>query len=75
MADAVTDTADAIAAAGGSARAYRADVSDPDSVRAAVDGAAPALAKLHSTPITQTHTDFRKRRDRREFSLQLEYSV
>ena len=45
VADAVTETADAIAAGGGTARAYRADVSDPDSVRAAVDGAAADLGR------------------------------
>ena len=43
--DAVDATAEAIAAAGGTARAYRADVSDPDSVRAAVDGAAKDLGR------------------------------
>ena len=43
--DAVVATAEAIAAAGGTARAYRTDVSDPDSVRAAVDGAATDLGR------------------------------
>ena len=43
--DAVTATAQAVAEAGGTARAYRADVSDPDSVRAAVDGAAKDLGR------------------------------
>jgi NAD(P)-dependent dehydrogenase (short-subunit alcohol dehydrogenase family) len=43
--DAVTETADAIVAAGGTAKAYRADVSDPDSVRAAVDGGASDLGR------------------------------
>jgi NAD(P)-dependent dehydrogenase (short-subunit alcohol dehydrogenase family) len=45
VADAVTETAEGIAGSGGSARAYRADVSDPDSVRAAVDGAAKDLGR------------------------------
>jgi NAD(P)-dependent dehydrogenase (short-subunit alcohol dehydrogenase family) len=43
--DAVTETADAIAAAGGTARAYQTDVSDPDSVRAAVEGGASDLGR------------------------------
>ena len=43
--DAVIDTANAVAAAGGTARAYRADVSDPESVRAAVVGAASDLGR------------------------------
>jgi NAD(P)-dependent dehydrogenase (short-subunit alcohol dehydrogenase family) len=45
VADAVTETVDAIAAAGGTARAYRTDVSDPDSVRAAVEGGAGDLGR------------------------------
>ena len=44
-ADAVAETADAIAAAGGTAKAYRTDVSDPDSVRGGVDGAASDLGR------------------------------
>jgi NAD(P)-dependent dehydrogenase (short-subunit alcohol dehydrogenase family) len=44
-ADAVKETADAIVAAGQTARAYRADVSDPESVRAAVEGAATELGR------------------------------
>jgi NAD(P)-dependent dehydrogenase (short-subunit alcohol dehydrogenase family) len=44
-ADAVKETADAIAAGGQNARAYRADVSDPESVRAAVEGAASELGR------------------------------
>jgi NAD(P)-dependent dehydrogenase (short-subunit alcohol dehydrogenase family) len=44
-ADAVVDTAEAIAAAGGTAKAYRTDVSDPDSVRSGVDGAASDLGR------------------------------
>lgn len=43
--DAVVATAEAIAATGGTARAYRTDVSDPDSVRTAVDGAANDLGR------------------------------
>jgi NAD(P)-dependent dehydrogenase (short-subunit alcohol dehydrogenase family) len=43
--EAVAATAEAIAAGGATARAYRADVSDPDSVRAAVDGAANDLGR------------------------------
>jgi NAD(P)-dependent dehydrogenase (short-subunit alcohol dehydrogenase family) len=43
--EAVTETAEAIVAAGGSARAYRADVSDPQSVRAAVEAAASDLGR------------------------------
>ncbi|MDQ1534615.1 MAG: 3-oxoacyl-[acyl-carrier protein] reductase, partial [Actinomycetota bacterium] len=43
--DAVVATAEAITAAGGTARAYRTDVSDPDSVRTAVDGAANDLGR------------------------------
>jgi NAD(P)-dependent dehydrogenase (short-subunit alcohol dehydrogenase family) len=43
--DAVTETADAIEIDGGIARAYRADVSDPVSVRTAVDGAASDLGR------------------------------
>jgi NAD(P)-dependent dehydrogenase (short-subunit alcohol dehydrogenase family) len=44
-ADAVAESAAAIGAAGGTAKAYRADVSDPDSVRAAVEGAATDLGR------------------------------
>jgi len=44
-ADAVTETVDGIEAAGGTSRAYRADVSDPLSVRTAVDGAASDLGR------------------------------
>ncbi|MDQ1468025.1 MAG: meso-butanediol dehydrogenase / (S,S)-butanediol dehydrogenase / diacetyl reductase [Actinomycetota bacterium] len=44
-ADAVDETAAAITAAGGSARAYRTDVSDPDSVRQAVASAASELGR------------------------------
>jgi NAD(P)-dependent dehydrogenase (short-subunit alcohol dehydrogenase family) len=43
--DAVTETADAIVADGGTAIAYRADVSDPDSVRAAVEAGAADLGR------------------------------
>jgi NAD(P)-dependent dehydrogenase (short-subunit alcohol dehydrogenase family) len=43
--DAVVATTNAITAAGGTARAYRTDVSDPDSVRTAVDGAANDLGR------------------------------
>jgi len=43
--DNVKDTAATIAKDGGNAQAFRADVSDPDSVRAAVDGAASALGR------------------------------
>jgi NAD(P)-dependent dehydrogenase (short-subunit alcohol dehydrogenase family) len=43
--DAVNETAAAIEKSGGSARAYRADVSDPQSVRDAVDGAAADLGR------------------------------
>jgi NAD(P)-dependent dehydrogenase (short-subunit alcohol dehydrogenase family) len=43
--DAVNETAAAIEKAGGSARAYRADVSDPVSVRDAVDGGATDLGR------------------------------
>jgi NAD(P)-dependent dehydrogenase (short-subunit alcohol dehydrogenase family) len=43
--DAVVATTEAINAAGGTARAYRTDVSDPDSVRTAVDGAAHDLGR------------------------------
>jgi NAD(P)-dependent dehydrogenase (short-subunit alcohol dehydrogenase family) len=44
-ADAVNDTADAIEKGGATGRAYRADVSDPESVRAAVDSAARDLGR------------------------------
>lgn len=44
-ADAVQETADAIVKGGQTARAYRTDVSDPVSVRAAVDGAASDLGR------------------------------
>jgi NAD(P)-dependent dehydrogenase (short-subunit alcohol dehydrogenase family) len=44
--DAVEKTAAGIAKTGGTARAYRADVSDPVSVRAAVTGAATDLGRL-----------------------------
>jgi NAD(P)-dependent dehydrogenase (short-subunit alcohol dehydrogenase family) len=44
-ADAVEKTAAGIAEAGGTARAYTADVSDPASVRAAVNGAAADLGR------------------------------
>jgi NAD(P)-dependent dehydrogenase (short-subunit alcohol dehydrogenase family) len=44
-ADAVTDTAATIEKDGQSARAYRADVSDPESVRAAVEAAAADLGR------------------------------
>ena len=44
-AEAVNETADAIEKGGQTARAYRADVSDPESVRAAVDGAARDLGR------------------------------
>jgi NAD(P)-dependent dehydrogenase (short-subunit alcohol dehydrogenase family) len=43
--DAVADTAAAIEIDGHTARPYRTDVSDPDSVRAAVDGAAGDLGR------------------------------
>jgi NAD(P)-dependent dehydrogenase (short-subunit alcohol dehydrogenase family) len=45
VADAVTETVDGIETAGGTARAYRADVSDPLTVRTAVDGAASDLGR------------------------------
>src|SRR5258706_84380 len=44
-ADAVDETAAAITAEGGRARAYRTDVSDPDSVRQAVESAASELGR------------------------------
>jgi NAD(P)-dependent dehydrogenase (short-subunit alcohol dehydrogenase family) len=44
-ADAVNETAAVINSAGGTAAAFVADVSDPDSVRAAVDGGASALGR------------------------------
>jgi NAD(P)-dependent dehydrogenase (short-subunit alcohol dehydrogenase family) len=44
-AEAVNETADAIEKGGQTARAYRADVSDPESVRAAVDSAARDLGR------------------------------
>ena len=44
-ADAVVETAEAIEADGHKARAYRCDVSDPDSVRTAVDAAAADLGR------------------------------
>jgi NAD(P)-dependent dehydrogenase (short-subunit alcohol dehydrogenase family) len=43
--DAVNETAAEISGDGRTATAFRADVSDPDSVRAAVDGAAAALGR------------------------------
>ena len=43
--EAVTETAESIAASKGTARAYLADVADPDSVRAAIDGAASDLGR------------------------------
>jgi NAD(P)-dependent dehydrogenase (short-subunit alcohol dehydrogenase family) len=44
-ADAVTETTEAIVRDGHTARAYRADVSDPESVRTAVDAAASDLGR------------------------------
>ncbi len=44
--DAASDTAAAITANGGTARAYACDVSDPDSARAAVDAAAADLGRI-----------------------------
>jgi NAD(P)-dependent dehydrogenase (short-subunit alcohol dehydrogenase family) len=45
VADAVKETAAAIDSAGGKAAAFVADVADPDSVRAAVDGGADTLGR------------------------------
>src|SRR4051794_22539899 len=45
-ADGVKSTAADIVSAGGVARAYQCDVSDPDSVRTAVDAAAGELGRI-----------------------------